>query len=56
MKKLEENYPDRRQSEDEQKKYETERGETDRMYPRRRATVADAVTQKNRSGKFGEAI
>ena len=56
MKKLEEKYPDRRQSEDEQKKYETERGEIDRMYPRRRATVADAVTQKNRSGKSGEAI
>jgi membrane dipeptidase len=41
--KLEEKYPDRRQSEDEQRRFEEERAEIDRMYPRERATVADAV-------------
>ncbi|UCE39898.1 MAG: membrane dipeptidase [Candidatus Aminicenantes bacterium] len=43
LEKLDKKYPERRQSEDEQKKYEEERREIDRMYPRKRATVADAV-------------
>jgi membrane dipeptidase len=43
LEQLAANYPNRRQSEDEQEKYRAERIELDRMYPQKRATVFDAV-------------
>jgi len=43
LKLLEEKYPNRRESENEQGKYRAERTELDRMFPQKRATVSDAV-------------